>query len=93
MSDCIHMHMYTLTWSKNITLKCAYCVGIIMRTNKLHFQNSECICAITLLIWITVLITVPFTGLPNALGGYDETPEVMSFLLKVSRQNTCIFVL
>ena len=26
-----------------------------------------------------------YTGLPNALGGYDETPEVMSKHLKVSQ--------
>jgi 5-methyltetrahydrofolate--homocysteine methyltransferase len=30
-------------------------------------------------------ICYPNAGLPNALGGYDETPELMSSLLKVSK--------
>ncbi len=38
----------------------------------------------------------PNAGLPNALGGYDETPEIMSGYLKVPylrtvQQKICIF--
>ncbi len=30
-------------------------------------------------------------GLPNALGGYDETPEIMSGLLKVVHVNIIMY--
>ncbi len=31
----------------------------------------------------TFVLTYPNAGLPNAMGGYDETPESMAYHLKV----------
>jgi len=32
---------------------------------------------------LAITTTNAFTGLPNAMGGYDETPEIMAAKLKV----------
>ena len=41
---------------------------------------------------ITFFLCCPFAGLPNALGEYDETPEIMSSLLKVRMTYVCVYV-
>ena len=55
----------------------AYCMWVLCyRALELHVYS-----------FFTVVLgnafIIPFVGLPNALGGYDETPEIMSSLLKV----------
>ena len=46
-------------------------------------------------MWASVTAGVDFytlsSGLPNALGGYDETPEIMARHLKVRNVFCCVY--